>query len=242
MVGSPNVDRGSRTQVIEMAIYPCLRSFPPQRAELTKERAISIEFACGPKPTHNVVGANRMDEHALCVALIQFPIVDQFCHESDRSHLAHKRGIEADLVDAVHDFEGTRRLVWSLDRIDVYDEDISRLARIDQRKQRRVSHIAAIPIVLAINLNGLIKERQTGRCKHTICSNLLIGEDLDLSSAHIGRGQEQLDCRALPQPLEIDELSDEVVQRIVVEWIKLIGRQESRYDLEQLQRARRGTN
>ena len=73
-----------------MAIHPCLRSFPPQRMELPEELAISVKFARGPKPTHNVVGANRMDEHSLCFALAQFPVIDQLCHESDGSHLSHK--------------------------------------------------------------------------------------------------------------------------------------------------------
>jgi hypothetical protein len=35
-----------------MAIYPCLRSLPPQRAELPEEPAIGVEFARGSKPTH----------------------------------------------------------------------------------------------------------------------------------------------------------------------------------------------
>src|SRR5215470_4733286 len=131
-IGSSNVDGGPRTQVIEVVIYPCLRSLPPQCAELPEEPDIGVEFACGPKPTHNIVGANGMNEHALCVALAQFPIVDQFCHESDRSHLSHKRGIKADLIDAVHDFAGTRRLVRSLDRVNVHNENVARLARIDQ--------------------------------------------------------------------------------------------------------------
>src|SRR6516165_9034059 len=110
-IGSLNVDRGPRTQVIKLVIYPCLRSLPPQCTKLPEESDIGVEFACGPKPTHSIVGANGMNEHALCVALAQFPVVDQFCHESDGSHFFHKRGTEADLIDAVHDFEGAYRLV-----------------------------------------------------------------------------------------------------------------------------------
>jgi hypothetical protein len=72
-----------------MVIYPRLRSLAPQCAELPEEPAIGVKFARGSKPTHNVIGANRMDEHALCVALAQFPVVDQFCHESNGSHLSH---------------------------------------------------------------------------------------------------------------------------------------------------------
>jgi hypothetical protein len=122
-----------------MAIYPGLRALAPQRAEVPEEPAIGIEFAGSSKPTHNVIGANRMNEHPLCVALAQFPVVDQFCHESDGSHLSHQRGIEADLIDAIHDLARARWRVSSLDWIDVYNENVARLARIDQREQRRVS-------------------------------------------------------------------------------------------------------
>ena len=104
------------------------------------------------------VGTRAQREYALCVALIQLPIVDQFCHESDGSHLSHQRGIKTDLVDTVHNFPGARRLVWSLERIDVYNENVARLARIDQREQRRISHIAPVPVVLTVNLDGLINE------------------------------------------------------------------------------------
>src|SRR6516164_7066597 len=88
-IGSSNVDRGPRTQVIEVVIYPCLRSLPPQCAELPEEPDIGVEFARGPEPTHGIVGANGVNEHALGVALAQFPIVVQFCHESDRAHFPH---------------------------------------------------------------------------------------------------------------------------------------------------------
>src|SRR6516164_7357704 len=107
---------------------------------------------------------------------------------------------------------------------------------------RRVSHIAAVPVVLAINLDSLIEERQTGRCKNTISGNLLVGEDFNLSRAHVSRRQEQLDCRTLSQQFEIDDLPDEPAQRVVVERIKLIRRQESRDDLEQLQRTKRSAD
>jgi len=73
-----------------VVVYPCLRSLPPQRAELPEEPDIGVEFARGPEPTHDIVGANGMNEHALYVALAQFPIVNQFCHEGDRSHFSHK--------------------------------------------------------------------------------------------------------------------------------------------------------
>jgi hypothetical protein len=44
-IDRPNVDCGSRTQIIKMAIYPYLRSLPSQRAKLPEEPAIGVKFA-----------------------------------------------------------------------------------------------------------------------------------------------------------------------------------------------------
>jgi hypothetical protein len=67
-VGSSNVDRGPRTKVIEVVIYPRLRSFPPQGAELPEEPDICVEFTRGPESTH---GASRSGatQTPLCDAL-----------------------------------------------------------------------------------------------------------------------------------------------------------------------------
>src|SRR5262249_54150830 len=158
---------------IKRVVYPYVRSLAPEGAELPEEPAISIELARGSKPTHHVIGANRMDKHALCVGLAQFSVVDQFRHECDGSHLSHQRRIKADLIDPIHDLAGARRLVRSLYRVDVYNENVARLTRVHQREQCRIPHISSVPIVLAVDLDGLIEKRQTGRCEHTICGDVL---------------------------------------------------------------------
>src|SRR6266536_6094938 len=83
-----------------------LRSLPAQRVEMPEELAFGIELARDPKTAHDVVGANCMDEHALGIPLAELPIVDQLCHEGDSSHFSHQRGVEADFINAIHDFAG----------------------------------------------------------------------------------------------------------------------------------------
>ena len=185
-------------------------SLSPQRVQMPQELAIGVELTGYAETAHDVVGANRMDEHALGIALAELAIVDQLRHECDGPHFSHQRGVEADFINAIHDFACRCRHFRPFHRIDVHDENIGRFAGINQREQRRISHVAAVPVMLAVDLDGLIEERQAGRRKHAIRSDLLVREDLDLSGPHVRRRQEQLDCRTLPQPLEVDNFSAEL--------------------------------
>src|SRR5438552_19181484 len=60
-----------------MAIDPCLCLPSPQCVEMPEELAIRVELTRHPKAAHDVVGANRMDEHPLGITLAELPIVDQ---------------------------------------------------------------------------------------------------------------------------------------------------------------------
>ncbi len=92
------------------------------------------------------------------------------------------------------------------------------VAAVDQREDRRIAHVAAVPIVLAVDLDRLEQERQAGRGEHArrrVSSVVL--EDLDLAGAHVGRADEELDRRSRPaaRSKSIDSL-EHVAQRIEV--------------------------
>ena len=81
--------------------------------------------------------------------------VDQPGDETDGAHLSHKGRVEADLIDAVYDL---RRRLWYFEpfgRVDVNDNDVTRFASVDQRKQCRIAHIPAIPKILPVDFNRL---------------------------------------------------------------------------------------
>ena len=55
---------------------------------------------------------------------------------------------------------------------------MSSAAPVEQRKQRRVAHIAAVPIGLAVDLDGLEQRRQAGRGHDMVGGELGAVEDL----------------------------------------------------------------
>ncbi len=159
-------------------------------------------------------------------------LLDELVDEGDRPHLAHERGIEADLIDAIEDLRrGTRQRV-ALDRVDVNDDDILAPAIVDQGEHRRVAHIAAIPVMLAIDLDRLEQEGEATRGKDMRGMDLATLEDLHLAGAHIGGGEEELDRAFFPaQRREIDALLQHLLQRIVVERVEFIGREQPGHEV-----------
>ena len=134
----------------------------------------------------------------------QLAVLDHPADEGDRPHLAHERGVEADLVDAVHDVARRGRHVGAVHRVDVDHDHVRRLAVVDQRVDGGVAHVAAVPIGLAVDLDRLRHERQASRRQDGVRRHLGAGEDPDLAGPDVRRRQEQLDRRAAVEPLEID--------------------------------------
>ena len=96
----------------------------------------------------------------------------------------------------------------ALHRVDVHDHHVAAVAVVDQREDRRVAHVAAVPVGLAVDLDRLEQERQAGRGQHRVGRDLALAEHLHLAGAHVGRGEEQLDrAAALAQLVEIDGAS-----------------------------------
>src|SRR5205807_5254742 len=58
--------------------------------------------------------------------------------------------------------------------------------------------------------------------------DLLAGEYLELAGAHVGRRNEQLEIAVAPDRLEIDEALDQLLERIDVERVEIVGRPEAR--------------
>ena len=128
------------------------------------------------------------------------------------------------------------RHVGARQRIDVHDHHVGRGAFVDQRKDRRVAHVAAVPVGLAVDLHRLEQERQAGRGHHRVGRDLGIPEHAHLARAHVGGAQEQLDRRAGAQAREVDRLLEDVLQRVEVQGIELVGREHAHQQVEGLER------
>src|SRR5260221_110851 len=139
--------------------------------QMEQEIPVGVQLARDAELHHHLVGRDAVNEQTAQVVAVDLAIVDQLGDEVDRPHLAHKRGVEADLVDAVEDLGRAARQLLALERIDVDNDDITTVAAIDQREDRRIAHIAAVPIMLATNLDGLKHEGQSTRGKTAIGSS-----------------------------------------------------------------------
>ena len=102
----------------------------------------------------------------------------------------------------------------------------------EERKDHRIADIAAVPVGHAVDLDRAEQERQAGRRHHHVGRDLLAREDAHAAGLHIGRGNEELQIGARAHRLEIDEALDQVLERIDVERVEVVGRKIARQRVE----------
>ena len=130
-------------------------------------------------------------------------------------------------------FTMSRRCVrgaWSFDGIDLHQDRIVRGALPDQRGNGGIARISAIPIGLAVDLDGLKHRRQAGGGEQDLRRQLGVAE-MPAPGVHIGCGDEQLD-RRLGEVPEVDAVGEDVAQRIGAMRIEVIGREDARHQVE----------
>ena len=150
-------------------------------AQIGQEAALGIQLRSGAELHHQSVGRDSVDQHPLhACTLLEPATLDHVVAEVDHPHLPHRGGIEADLVDPVQDIACRAGQLWPLDRTDVNDRDIAGVAAIDQREDGRIGRVAAVPVMLAIDLNRLEQEREAGGSQHRLGADLRPLEYLDL--------------------------------------------------------------
>ena len=167
---------------------------------------------CGPEPALAIAG------------------IGDLAQERHHPELLQDHGVERHFVQAVQDVGGAARDARPLDRVDGNENRVLRFALADERGQRRIAGIAAVPIGLAVDLDRLEHRRQTGRGEQDVGRHGVVLEHLAASGAHIGRGDEEMD-RRLRQDLEIDQLGKDLAQRILAHRIDVIGRHQARHEI-----------
>jgi hypothetical protein len=90
---------------------------------------------------------------------------------------------------------------------------------------------SAIPIGLAINLDGLKHRWQASRRKQDVRRELSIAEHPSAAGAHIGGGHEQL-YGGLCYALEIDAVCQDPGQRVDPTRIEIVGRERASHEVE----------
>ena len=106
--------------------------------------------------------------------------------------------------------------------------DVVAVRLVEQRPERRIAGVAAVPVGLAADLDRLEQVRQAGRRHDVVGGQDVAAEDLAPAGPDVGRRDEQLEVVACAQPLEIDRRDEMVAQRIDVERIERVGADELR--------------
>ena len=96
--------------------------------------------------------------------MIRMPAgVDEAGDEIDRAEFLQQRGVECDFVQTVHDVVRGLGNVLALDRIDLHEDHVAHVGLGEEGKQRGIPHIAAVPIIMVVDLHGPEDGRQAGR-------------------------------------------------------------------------------
>src|SRR5260370_33875832 len=157
-----NVDGLFLSEPAEILLEPGVGSLASHLHQVVQVVPVCIELVEGTQLGYDVGGFDAVDQHSLHRVVENLAVIDQLGDEVDRAHLAHQRGIEADLVDAVHDVARGCRQLRPPKWIDINNDDIAAVAIVNERKDRWIAHVPAVPEVLAVDLDRLKHQRQAG--------------------------------------------------------------------------------
>ena len=192
-------------------------------AEATQIDPVDVQFAV-------LVGAG---------AFAQTAAIDQLIGEVHRAQFRNQGRVERDFIEPVDDLRRRARGGGARHRIDLHHQDILGIGGVQKREDRGISHVAAIPIGNAIDLDGAEHERQCSRGHDRVGGNGVSGKDAQPPGMDVGRGKEHRQT-AGAHGFEVDEACNEILERVDVERIEFIGRKIARHRLEPVLHRRRG--
>ncbi len=200
--------------------------------QMLEERALGVHLAERAHAGQFALRADLMKAHGGVAVVVQLAAFHQAGDGGDARHLAHQAGVEGHFVDAVEDVaRGDRHLV-AHQRVDLHDHHVARGAFVDQRIDRGIAEIAAVPIELAVDLHRLEQERQAGRRHHGIGRQFRRAEQARLAGPDVGGGDEQLHVRSRAQAFEIHLFFQQVAQRVDLHRIELGRRPHAAHEVE----------
>lgn len=162
------IEGGALSQLVEVLLQPQVGPAAALAIEARDEVPLGVELARGGELFNLLLGMDQMQAHGAVALHLQSFGVDQLLQQLNAAQLLDQAGIEGDLVNAVDDVPGA---IWQLlahQRIDLNDHQVLAVHVVDQRKQRRIATVAAVPVGLAVDLHRWEHERQAGRGHHRI--------------------------------------------------------------------------
>ena len=223
------IDRRALSDGIAVLRQPALGGARADLAQMAQKVGMVVHLArCAERAERFV--ADAVDKKT-SEPRIRRPRLHQVLEERDRRHLPHEAGVEADLADAVDDGACGPRHFGAHDRVDADHDQVARFRTEVKRRQRRIAGVAAVPVVLAVDLHRLVDLRQGGRGEQHVGRELLVLEHAPQARANVRRADEYARAPGIAtQAVEIDAL-EQAAQRVVVEWIGLVRRPDTREHL-----------
>ena len=123
------------------------------------------------------------------------------------------------------------RHLLALQRVDLDQQQVLGLRRADQRIKGRIAHVAAVPIGLTVDLDGAEQMRQAGRGDDHVGRHFIASETRSAPVFTLVADTNSCQILAATHRVKIDEALDQILQRIDVERIEVVGRQISRQRL-----------
>ena len=135
-----------------------------------------------------------------------------------------QRGVERYLVDTVEDAPCRAWHTLADGRIDLDDQNIRARRSAQDWHERRIAHIAAVPVMLTFDFDRLKQEWQAGGRHDDVRRDLVALKNPATPCLHIGCRDEQFQILAPAHFVEIDQVGNHRAEGIDVERIEIIGR------------------
>jgi len=172
-----------------------------------------------------------VDAHAGPFRALAIARIGDLPEQGHHAQLLQENGVEGHLIQTVRNLGGGARHAFALDRVDRYDNGVLRFALPDESRERGIAGIAAVPVGLAVDLDGLEHGGQTGRGEQNVRRNGVVLKNFTAARPHIGGGDEEVDWR-FRKPLEIDEFGQNLAQRIDALRIQIVGRKQTGHEID----------
>src|SRR5580700_5238249 len=166
------VHRALHANIVEMLVEETAGGAYATDVQHLEEIVVGRKLAEGVEMGAEAIEHDAMDIDAAILpgpgAARQLALVDQASDEIDGAVFADQRGIERDLVDAIHDLTGRRRRRLPHQRIDLDHQHVLGRGGAEKRKDDRVAEVTSVPIGHAVDFDGAEQQRQAGRRHHRI--------------------------------------------------------------------------
>src|SRR6516165_11827138 len=225
--GGLEIDGRSHADVVIMRVKESARGAPTIGAQHLEEIKVSIEPARG---IQSLCRPGKLDPVNVDAPVLpwagstcEFAFVDQLTDEGKPAQFRHQRRIKRDLVNARQDLVLSLWNLFALDWIDLDQQQILGLRCANQRIKSRVAYITSIPIGLGADFDRAKKVRQTSRRNDHLRRHFRSPEYVQFSGPYICRRDEELQAIERPHRFEIDKASDQILQRVDIERIEIVG-------------------